>query len=410
MLTMRVLLAALFLTVVIFPPGAQSSLPVKEGDCPCSTTESDTVELLKGIERLDFTGVGQTPVLEVSGDAFSFLEGDDGPVFAATRAGCGKVVVSASQETFTASNRSAHPLALNILNWLSSAGGKEIGILRLSQDATTILTALLKDTCYNVTTIPEDQRTNLDPYDILISHSRIDYDSTVDTAVVEAVNAGKSLFLFPRARRNNNDLSGAFGITITNELTDVNVTITPPSQLHPAYCMQTMVEYGNKEPAEIKSIADNGFVVQEGIGAAYYGAGRVLLIGNQAIVQNRDLSRKNIDFIKEAINFVQDCNNCSCEIGYMMRGTPFRRLSKTLSDEGCDVPAVEITEDEMCTSCCVGINLGVIRGNNVDAEAVQEYVYNGGCLILTCPDASTNVRPINDLLEPFGLEIPKRKG
>ena len=150
--------------------------------------------------------------------------------------------------------------------------------------------------------------------------------------------------------------------------------------------------------------------MQEGIGAAYYGAGRVLLIGNQAIVQNRDLARENIDFIKEAISFVQDCNNCSCEIGYMMRGTPFKRLSKTLSDEGIDVPAVEITEDEMCTSCCVGINLGVIRGNNVDAEAVQEYVYNGGCLILTCPDASTNVRPINDLLEPFGLEIPKRKG
>ena len=174
--------------------------------------------------------------------------------------------------------------------------------------------------------------------------------------------------------------------------------------------MAIMVDYGNKEPAEIKSIADNGFVVQEGIGAAYFGAGRVLLIGNQAIVQNRDLARENIDFIKEAISFVQDCNNCSCEIGYMMRGTPFKRLSKTLSDEGINVPAVEITEDEMCTSCCVGINLGVIRGNNVDAEAVHVYVYNGGCLILTCPDASTNVRPINDLLEPFGLEIPKRKG
>ena len=407
---MRVLLAALFLTVVIFPPGARTGEDVEEGGCPCSTTVSDTVELLIGVERLDFTESGQTPVLEVSGDAFSFVEGVDGPVFAATRAGCGKVVVSASQDTFTASNSSERPLVINILNWLSSAGGKEIGILRLSQDATTVLTDLLEDSCYNVTTIPEDQRTNLDPYDILISHSRIDFDSTVDAAVVEAVNAGKSLFLFTRTRRNNNDLSGAFGITITNELTDVNVNVTPPSQPDPTDCMQTMVDYGNKEPAEIKSIADNGFVVQEGIGAAYYGAGRVLLIGNQAILQNRGLSRKNIDFIKEAISFVQDCNNCSCEIGYMMRGTPFRRLSKTLSHEGCDVPAVEITEDEMCTSCCVGINLGVIRGNNVDAEAVQEYVYNGGCLILTCPDASTNVRPINDLLEPFGLEIPKRKG
>ena len=406
---MRVLLTALFLTVVIFPPGAQSSLPVEEKGCPCSTTESDTVELLNGVERLDFTEAGQTPVLEVSGDAFSFVEGDDGTVFAATRAGCGKVVVGAKQEAFTTPNSSALPLALSILNWLSSAGGKEIGILRLSRDLTTVLTALLEDTCYNVTTIPEDQRTNLDPYDILISHSRIDYDSMVDAAVVEAVNAGKSLFLFTRAPSNNNDLSGAFGITITVARSDVNVTITPPSQPDPTDCMPTMVDYGNKEPAEIKSIADNGFVVQEGIGAAYYGAGRVLLIGNQAIIQNRGLSRDNIDFVKEAINFVQDCNNCSCEIGYMMRGTPFRRLSKTLSDEGCDVPAVEITEDEMCTSCCVGINLGVIRGNNVDAEAVQEYVYNGGCLILTCPDASTNVRPINDLLEPFGLEIPKRK-
>ena len=46
-----------------------------------------------------------------------------------------------------------------------------------------------------MTTIPDDQRTNLDPYDILISHTRIDFDSTVDAAVVEAVNAGKSLFL-----------------------------------------------------------------------------------------------------------------------------------------------------------------------------------------------------------------------
>ena len=408
MLTMRVLLAAIFLTVVIFPPGARTV--DSEGGCPCSTTESDIVELLIGVEGLDLTEAGQTPVLEVSGDAFSFLDGDDGPVFAATRAGCGKVVVSATQETFIDAGTPAIPLMLSILNWLSSAGGKEIGILRLSQDATTILTVLLEDTCYNVTTIPEDQRTNLDPYDILISHSRIDYDSMVDAAVVEAVNAGKSLFLLTRTRRNNNDLSGAFGITITDELTDVNVNVTLPSQPDPTDCMSTMVDYGNKEPAEIKSIADNGFVVQEGIGAAYYGAGRVLLIGNQAIIQNRDLSRKNIDFIKEAISFVQDCNNCSCEIGYMMRGTPFRRLSKTLSDEGCDVPAVEITEDEMCTSCCVGINLGVIRGNNVDAEAVQVYVYNGGCLILTCPDASTNVRPINDLLEPFGLEIPKRKG
>ena len=407
MLTMRVFL--LFLTVAIFLPGARTE-EVEEG-CPCSTTESDIAELLKGFERnVDLTGVSQTPVLEVSGDAFSFIEGDDGPVFVATRAGCGKVVVAATQTIFTAYNSSERPLVVNILNWLSSAGGKEIGILRLSQDATTILTQVVEDTCYNVTTIPDDQRTNLDPYDILISHTRIDYDSMVDAAVVEAVNAGKSLYLFTRTRRNNNDLSEAFGITITDTLTDVNVNVTPPSQPDPTDCMPTMVDYGNKEPAEIKSIADNGFVVQEGIGAAYYGAGRVLLIGNQAILQNRDLARENIDFIKEAISFVQDCNNCSCEIGYMMRGTPFKRLSKTLSDEGIDVPAVEITEDEMCTSCCVGINLGVIRGNNVDAEAVQEYVYNGGCLILTCPDASTNVRPINDLLEPFGLEIPKRKG
>ena len=408
MSTMREFLTPLFLTVVVLLPGAQTG-DVVDGGCPCSTTESDIAELLNGIERIDFAG-GQTPVLEVSGDAFPFVEGDDGPVFVATRSGCGKVVVSASQDTFTGSNSSDHSLAVNILNWLSSAGGKEIGILRLSQDATTLLIMELEDTCYNVTTIPDDQRTNLDPYDILISHTRIDFDSMVDAAVVEAVNAGKSLFLFTRTRRNNNDLSGAFGITITDTLTGVNVNVTPPSQPDPTDCMPTMVDYGNKEPAEIKSIADNGFVVQEGIGAAYYGAGRVLLIGNQAIVQNRDLARENIDFIKEAISFVQDCNNCSCEIGYMMRGTPFKRLSKTLSDEGIEVPAVEITEDEMCTSCCVGINLGVIRGNNVDAEAVQEYVDNGGCLILTCPDASTNVRPINDLLEPFGLEIPKRKG
>ena len=408
MLTMRVLLAALFLTVVIFLPGVSGE--DVEGGCPCSTTESDIAELLSGVEGLDLTDVGQTPVLEVSGDAFSFLDGDDGPVFAAARSGCGKVVVSASRETFIDVGVPAIPLTLSILNWLSSAGGKEIGILRLSQVVTTVLTVLLEDTCYNVTTIPDDQRTNLDPYDILISHTRIDFDSMVDAAVVEAVNAGKSLFLITRTRRNNNDLSEAFGITITNALTDLNVNVTPPSQPDPTDCMPTMVDYGNKEPAEIKSIADNGFVVQEGIGAAYYGAGRVLLIGNQAILRNRDLARENIDFIKEAISFVQDCNNCSCEIGYMMRGTPFKRLSKTLSDEGIDVPAVEITEDEMCTSCCVGINLGVIRGNNVDAEAVHVYVYTGGCLILTCPDASTNVRPINDLLEPFGLEIPKRKG
>ena len=410
MLTMSVFLAALFLTVAIFLPGVRTGDVVEGGGCHCSTTYSDIAELLKGFERIDFTGFGQTPVLEVSGDAFPFVEGDDGPVFVATRSGCGKVVVAGAQQIFTAFNSSERPLAVNILNWLSSAGGKEIGILRLSQDATTILTQAVEDTCFNVTTIPDDQQTNLDPYDILISHTRIDYDSMVDAAVVEAVNAGKSLFLFTRTRRNNNDLSGAFGITITNTLTGVNVNVTPPSQPDPTDCMPTMVDYGNKKPAEIKSIADNGFVVQEGIGAAYYGAGRVLLIGNQAILQNRDLARENINFIKEAISFVQDCNNCSCEIGYMMRGTPFKRLSKTLSDEGIDVPAVEITEDEMCTSCCVGINLGVIRGNNVDAEAVQEYVYNGGCLILTCPDASTNVRPINDLLEPFGLEIPKRKG
>ena len=406
---MRVFFAALFLTVMIFPPGVRTGEDVEEG-CPCSNNEYDIAELLNGVEGLDLTEVGQTPVLEVSENAFSFVVGDDGPAFAATRAGCGKVVVSGSQETFIASNRSARPVALSILNWLSSAGGKEIGILRLGQDATNLLNAMLEGTCYNMTTIPDDQRTNLDPYDILISHTRIDFDSMVDAALVEAVNAGKSLFLFTRTRRNNNDLSEAFGITITDMLTDVNVTFPPPIYPDPTNCMPTMVDYGNKEPAEIKSIADNGVVVQEGIGAAYYGAGRVLLIGNQAILQNRDLARENINFIKEAISFVQDCNNCSCEIGYMMRGTPFKRLSKTLSDEGIDVPAVEIIEDEMCTSCCVGINLGVIRGNNVDAEAVQEYVYNGGCLILTCPDASTNVRPINDLLEPFGLEIPKRKG
>ena len=379
-----------------------------QANCPCTTFDTDIFKLVHSVDSLNITN-RVTPVLDVSDDAFAFIDGADGPIAAAARCGCGRVVVLLNQGTLNAHFDDLSQLVLCSLEWLTT-GGKSIGVIALNNALKRQLTTFLNGTCFDIedTTVAEVENST---YDILIVRASMTYTPEELETIVAAVKSGKSLLLVPqRAGRNDNDLPQSFGITITDSSTPVVANITSPDQPDPTDCMSTMVDYGNKEPAEIKSIADNGFVVQEGIGAAYYGKGRVLLIGQQAIFQNRGLSRKNTDFIKEAISFVQDCNNCSCEIGYMMRGTPFRRLSKTLSDEGCDVPAVEITKDEMCTSCCIGINLGVIRGNNVDAEAVQEYVYNGGCLILTCPDASTNVRPINDLLEPFGLEIPKRKG
>ena len=414
---MKVSLTALFLLGSAFffggtqagdvPPDPVTNPPDPVG-CPCTTIDTDIFQLTHSVDSLNFTD-RVTPVLNVSGEAFAFIDGEDGPISAATRCGCGRVVVLLNQGTLNEHFDDLSQLLLSSLEWLST-GGKSIGVITLNNALQEKLTSFLNGTCFDIedTTVAEIENCT---YDILIVRTKVTYTPEELETIVAAVKSGKSLLLVTqRVGNNDNNLPQSFGITITDVSTSTVANITSPSQPDPTDCMPTMVDYGNKEPAEIKSIANNGFVVQEGIGAAYYGKGRVLLIGHQAILRNRDLSRENIDFIKEAISFVQDCNNCSCEIGYMMRGTPFKRLSKTLSDEGIDVPAVEITEDEMCTSCCVGINLGVIRGNNVDAEAVQEYVYNGGCLILTCPDASTNVRPINDLLEPFGLEIPKRKG
>ena len=407
---MKKILTTLILATAILIKDARAGTPVAEADdtCPCTTTETDMHDLLLGVDSFDLTAAGQTPVLEVSGDAFSVIEGDDGPVFAASRYGCGKVVVSASQEAIKSFGLDGNQVFSNILKWLASAGGKTIGILSLRNEFRTALMASFNGSCFTIMSVTS--RTDLEPYDILVAQTRTDFRESIDQAIIAAVEAGKSLFLLTRPSRNNNDLSGTFGITITEMLTDVNATVTPPELPDPSECITTEVDFGDFEPGKIESTADNGFVPQEGIGASYYGTGRVLVVGNQALFQRGSTFRDNTDFITEALSWVQDCNNCSCEVGYMMRGTPFVRMSKYLEQIDKDVPAVEITPDEMCTTCCVGINLGVVRGDNVDAEAVQEYVYNGGCLILTCPNAATNIRPINDLLEPFGLEIPLRKG
>jgi hypothetical protein len=401
---MKVLPTALLVVAAVYLQQTKAIL-----ECPCSTAENDASELLFDIESVNLTEAGQAPVLELSGDAFPFIEGDDGTVCAAVRSGCGKVVVCGSQEAFIGAGDDIKPLLSNTFKWLGSNGGKRVCVLSLGGNLRPIVEGALNNTCFTITDPPS--RTELDDCDILILQTRTNLNNPTNNAVIDAVKGGKALFLITRLSNNVNELPEEFGITITETLTDVEYTVPPPELCDPSEAITTEVDFGKFEPGEIASIADNGFVPQEGIGASYYGTGRVLVVGNQALFQRGSTFRENTDFICEALSWVQDCNkNCSCEVGYMMRGTPFVRMSTYLKQIDKDVPAVEITPDEMCTTCCVGINLGVVRGDNVDAEAVQEYVYNGGCLILTCPNAATNIRPINDLLEPFGLEIPQRKG
>ena len=405
---MQALLCVFLLIYTNFFQGVKGIVGSTGPNCQCGTPASDSYKLLFGVRTLNLTSGAKTAVLQVTGDAFSFLEGENGPVFAAARYGCGKVAVVGSQEELLRRSPNVQPVMLtSILRWLSSTGGKKIGILSLHGKLRGLIAAFHADTRYTVTNVAS--RFDVEPYDILIAQTRTNFNNKVNRGILEAVKAGKSLLLVTRLSRNINELSQTFGITITDTLTDVNVAINPPELPDPSECITTEVDFGDFKPGEITSIADNGFVPQEGIGASYYGIGKVLVIGNQALFQRGSTFRENTDFITEALSWVQDCNNCSCEVGYMMRGTPFVRMSKYLEQMGKDVPAVEITPDEMCTTCCVGINLGVVRGDNVDAKAVQGYVYNGGCLILTCPNAATNIRPINDLLEPFGLEIPLRK-
>ena len=107
---------------------------------------------------------------------------------------------------------------------------------------------------------------------------------------------------------------------------------------------------------------------------------------------------------------MQDCNNCSCELGYLVGGKPFKKLRKYLAKEGIDMPVAKISMNEICTSCCVGMSLAAIRHDTADLNTIiQEYVYKGGCLILTYPNVPTKTKHINTLIEPFGLQIMKER-
>jgi hypothetical protein len=218
--------------------------------CPCSTPESDIYKLRFGLK--DFQ-VGQTPILKTTGDVFPFLHGVDGPVSAARHYGCGKVAVVMSQEAFMTLFRATAPIILNIFNWLSSSGGKHVGVLEIHETEKISLGILLSGTCYNLTTtIPEPKKDNLDPYDILLVQTSTNLTGKTVKAIVDAVRAGKSLVIQTReSERQRNNLAEMFGVNVTETITFINETFLPSRPQNISECIQTQANFHTYQPANM---------------------------------------------------------------------------------------------------------------------------------------------------------------
>ena len=351
--------------------------------------------------------------LDVSPPAIPVLI-DNGSVLVATsryfcgepeaRRDCGKVVVSGKHTILFKKGFST--LVTNIINYLLPADDlRNICVLPgLNDKVLSRLSELYNDTCYNVVSVT-DVLTEVKDCAVIIASASVVFTEDEDSAILDAVCDGAGLLVVGK-RGANNDLTTRFGITFRTVRTErvtssgVNINLVP---IPPQQCLLGVLD-SEETPCNITSNSELATVPTEGIGVAYYGAGRVSVVGNQAILTNPDLFSRNSDYIQRLLAFTsQSKQYCNCSLGCFSRCTTFEQFSSNYANEfNVTLPVVEITE--ACGTCCVGLNLRDV--DSIDAEGLYAYVRDGGCLITTCRNSRRyDTVAINAFLGPFGLQV-----
>ena len=345
--------------------------------------------------------------LDVSPPAIPVLNDNGSVLVAASRyscdgVSCGKVVVSGKHTILFKKGFST--LVTNIINYLLPADDlRNICILPgLNDKVLSHLSELYNDTCFNVVSVTDVLTEVKDCAAIIASASTV-YTEDEISAILDAVCYGGGLLVVGKRRAKNN-LTSEVGITFRTGRgvgsSGVNTSLVPIS---PQQCLSGVLELG-ETPCIITSNSELATVPAEGIGVAYYGAGRVSIIGNQAILTDPDLFSRNSDYIQRLLAFTsQSKENCNCSLGCFQRCTTFEQFSLNYANEfNVTLPVVEITE--ACGTCCVALSLRDV--DRIDADALYAYVRDGGCLILTCRNSRRyDIVAINAFLRPFGLEV-----
>lgn len=377
---------------------------VKSGGPPL-TCDNDQYTILAGMGDVTFPKTNFIP-LNVSPPAIPVLIDNGSVLVAASRylcdgVACGKVVVSGKQNILIKKGFST--LVTNIINYLLPADDlRNICVLPgLNDKVLSRLSELYNDTCYNVVSVT-DVLTEVKDCAVIIASASVVYTEDEDSAILDAVCNGAGLLVVGK-RGANNDLTTNVGITFRTERaksSGVNINLVP---IPPQQCLLGVLD-SEETPCNITSNSELATVPTEGIGVAYYGAGRVSVVGNQAILTNPDLFSRNSDYIQRLLAFTsQSKQYCNCSLGCFSRCTTFEQFSSNYANEfNVTLPVVEITE--ACGTCCVGLNLRDV--DSIDAEGLYAYVRDGGCLITTCRNSRRyDTVAINAFLGPFGLQV-----
>ena len=344
--------------------------------------------------------------LDVSFPALPVIR-DNGSVLVATaRSGCGKVVVIGKMTPLY--KKGFEKLLTNCINYLVPADDRNTFCILPGLNPKVIghVAQLYNDTCFDVVQV-NDILGEVEQCAVIVASGSEKYTDDEDAAILEAVSDGAGLLVAGKVGANN-DLTESVGITfitgkenrVTSNGVDMDLSPTDPNQ-----CITIQPDYGGETPCNITSIGDRAFVPVEGIGAGYYGAGRIAIIGDQAMLTNLFEAQNNRFLLQQVMTFVSQSKvTCNCTMGCFSRCRRFELFSENYETEfGVTIPVKEVTET--CGTCCIALNLRDI--DIVDTNMLHAYVTDGGCLFLTCNDRRNlyDVDAINEFLLPFGFEI-----